>query len=324
MNRVSIDIHTHQAPIDADALSGVDGVSWEPAAKALLVDDHKIGMRPLFEPETLVAWLDLNQIAKAWISAPPPLYRQHLAEEQAACWVQYVNRGLAAIAGRHLGRLTALPHLPIEHPDLAADIAGREIANGCLRFSSPSGGPGRVLSHPSYEPLWRVLDGARAFLLVHPGECDDARLEPFYLSNLLGNPFETTVAIAHLVFGGVIARYPHITFCFAHGGGAAAMLAGRFEQGFRSDRPGIDTALPSPRAMLRNLLVDCVIHDPDALRLAETVFGADRILFGSDWPFPMGLMRPRDQLAALSEAQRARILEINPANLLATSNNDGA
>ncbi|MBR0751297.1 amidohydrolase family protein [Bradyrhizobium jicamae] len=313
MTPIPLDIHTHQVPIDVDALAELEGVSWDAAANALLVDGHKIGIRSLFQPDALIAWLDTSGIAKAWISAPPPLYRQQLAEQDAARWVQYVNQGLAAIARRHTGRLTALPHLPIEHPNLAADIAVREIADGGRRFSAPSGGPGCMLSDPRYDALWHALNGAGAFVLVHPGECDDARLQPFYLSNLLGNPYETTVAIAHLVFGGVTARYPDITFCFAHGGGAAAMLAGRFEQGFRTDRPGIDTALPSPRTALRNLTVDCVIHDSDALRLAQTVFGPDRILFGSDWPFPMGLMRPHEQLASLSKTERERILGANAA-----------
>src|SRR5262249_6819355 len=89
------------------------------------------------------------------------------------------------------------------------------------RFSLPSGGPGRMLSDRRYAPLWQTLDAAAAFVLVHPGENDDPRLAPFYLTNLLSNPYETTVAIAHLVFGGVVARYPNITFCFAHGGGVA-------------------------------------------------------------------------------------------------------
>ncbi|MCK9913296.1 amidohydrolase [Microbacteriaceae bacterium K1510] len=109
----------------------------------------------------------------------------------------------------------------------------------------------------------------------------------------------------------MIARYPNITFCFAHGGGAAPMLTGRFEQGFRTDRPGIDKSLPSPRALLKHLTVDYVTHDTDALHLAETVFGSDHVLFGSDWPFPMGPMKPHSQLAALATSVHNRIFHDN-------------
>ncbi len=76
-------------------------------------------------------------------------------------------------------------------------------------------------------------------------------------------------------------------------------LAGRFERGFDTARPGIDTKAASPRKVFRNVCVDCITHDPDSLALAETVFGETQVLFGSDWPFPMGLPEPHQQMAAL-------------------------
>ena len=182
MEAIRLDIHTHLVPIDPPRLEAIDGVRWDAAATALSVDGHKVGLRSLFAPDALIAWLDTNQIAEAWISAPPPLYRQHLPESAAARWIDYVNHGLAGIAQRHANRLAPLPHLPIEHPDLARDVAARAIATGQRRFSSPSGAPGRMLSDRSYAQLWQTLDDAAAFVLVHPGENDDLRLTPFYLT----------------------------------------------------------------------------------------------------------------------------------------------
>ncbi|WP_162827087.1 amidohydrolase family protein [Pseudolabrys taiwanensis] len=311
MQPIKLDIHTHLVPVDAAALAGIDGVSWDAAAGAMTVDGHTLGMKPLYAPDKLIAWLDANAIGAAWISAPPPLYRQHLSESAAAAWCDYVNRGLADIAQRHANRLTALPHLPIEHPALAADIAARAIAAGRHRFSAPSGGPGRMLSDAAYTPLWQALDKANAFVLFHPGENDDARLTPFYLTNLLGNPYETTVAIAHIVFGGIAERYPNIKFCFAHGGGAAAMLAGRFERAFHTDRPGVDKSLEPPRVALQRLWVDCITHERGALHLAASIFGKKHVVFGSDWPFPMGVIEPQAQLAWLEGDERKRVVEDN-------------
>ncbi|MCK9913295.1 hypothetical protein MXD81_29350 [Microbacteriaceae bacterium K1510] len=154
-------------------MAAIEGVTWNAASTSLVVDGRKIGMKPLFAPKALIAWLDANAIGAAWISAPPPLYRQHLPEASSARWVDYVNRGLATIAQRYPSRLTALPHLPIEHPGLAAGVAARAIAAGQRRFSSPSGGPGRMLSDGVYDPRWRTLDAASAFVLVPPGENDD-------------------------------------------------------------------------------------------------------------------------------------------------------
>lgn len=319
MEPIKLDIHTHLVPVDETALAGLDGVSWDAAAGVMTVDGHMLGMKALYAPDKLIAWLDTNAIGGAWISAPPPLYRQHLSEVPAAAWCDYVNRGLAGIAQRHSSRLTALPHLPIEHPALAADIAARAIASGQRRFSAPSGGPGRMLSDAAYASLWRTLDEAGAFVLFHPGESDDARLTPFYLTNLLGNPYETTVAIAHIVFGGIAERYPGIKFCFAHGGGAAAMLAGRFERAFHTDRPGVDKTLEPPHAALQRLWVDCITHEPGALRQAANIFGENHVVFGSDWPFPMGLIEPHAQLAWLEGDARKRVVEDNLAALSASS-----
>ena len=316
MQAIALDIHTHLVPVHDAEFRSADGVAWDAAARMLSVDGHTVGTAPLFAPHKLIAWLDASRIAAAWISAPPPLYRQHLGERQAAAWVDRVNKGLGDIAERHAARLTALPHLPIEHPELAADVAGRAIAAGVTRFSAPAGAPGRMLSDAAYDPLWTALGAASAFVLFHPGECEDRRLAPFYLGNLLGNPYETLVAIAHLVFGGIPERFPCVTFCFAHGGGAAAMLAGRFQQGFLTKRPGVDTRRAPPREAMRRMMVDCITHDPTALTLAESVFGEDHIVFGSDWPFPMGLMEPQAVLATLDDPLRARIARANPNQLL--------
>jgi aminocarboxymuconate-semialdehyde decarboxylase len=94
------------------------------------------------------------------------------------------------------------------------------------------------------------------------------------------------------------------------------MLAGRFERGFDTSRPGIDTKRSNPRKLFRNVCVDCITHDADALELAEQVFGESNVLFGSDWPFPMGLPDPHAQMASLDTARRKRIFCDNPQRLI--------
>ncbi|WP_194482166.1 amidohydrolase family protein [Bradyrhizobium sp. CCBAU 53338] len=313
METIALDIHTHLIPVQDAAVVASEGVWWDAGSSSLTIDGHAVGVKRLFSPSALLEWLSSNRIGAAYVSAPPPLYRQHLAEEASAQWFARVHDGLVAQTQVDPSRLTALPHLPIEHPDLAVQIAGDAVRRGITRFSAPSGAPGRMLSEKAYESLWRVLNDGKAFVLIHPGEATDERLAPFYLGNLLGNPYETTVAIAHLVFGGIVARFPDITFCFAHAGGAAAMLAGRFQKGFETDRPGVDRSLPAPRSLLKRLAVDCIAHDREAFRLTQSIFGASRIVFGSDWPFPMGLLDPHAQLSELSPDDRAAIFQGNNA-----------
>jgi aminocarboxymuconate-semialdehyde decarboxylase len=314
--RIALDVHAHLAPIFPDDLRTIDGVAWKPDAQVLVVDGHDVGMKPLFDPPALVAWMDKHNVEQAWISIPPPLYRPQLKDDAAQAWVTYANNGLQRIAALFPDRLSPLPHLPLQAPALAAEVARDWIARGHRRFGALSGGYGALaLSDAAYEPLWRALNARRAFAFFHPGECADGRLTAFYLSNLIGNPYETAVAIGHLQFGGVFERHPDITFCFAHGGGVLPMLAGRLERGFETARAGIDTKAAPPRRMFRNLCVDCIVHDPNALVLAEQVFGETQIVFGSDWPFPMGLPEPHQQMAGLDPGRRKRIFCDNPDRL---------
>jgi aminocarboxymuconate-semialdehyde decarboxylase len=315
--RIALDIHAHLAPVFVEKLRNIAGVEWKPDAKVLVIDGHEVGMKPLFDPPALVAWMDKNNVEKTWVSIPPPLYRPQLQGNEARAWASYANEGLQRISESFPQKLSPLPHLPLQAPDVALDVAKAWIGRGHVRFGALSGGYGELaLSDKSYEPLWQVLDAVRAFVFFHPGECADGRLTAFYLSNLLGNPYETAVAIGHLAFGGVLERHPNIRFGFAHGGGVAPMLAGRFERGFDTARPGIDTKATSPRKLFRNVCVDCITHDPASLALAENIFGETQVLFGSDWPFPMGYPEPHSQLATLDGARRKRIFCDNPERLI--------
>jgi aminocarboxymuconate-semialdehyde decarboxylase len=313
--RISLDVHAHLAPIFPDELAMINGVSWNRIERVLTVDGHEVGMKPLFDPQALVAWMEKNRVEAAWISIPPPLYRPELQGDDARGWTSYVNAGLQRISEDYPNQLSLLPHLPLQAPHVAHEVAQRWISRGHRRFAAPSGGCELVLSEPAYAPLWQALDAANAFVFFHPGECADGRLKSFYLSNLVGNPYESAVAIAHLVLGGVIERHPGIRFCFAHGGGALPALAGRFERGFDTSRPGITTTGKSPRSLLRQICVDCILHDEAALQLAESVFGASNIVFGSDWPFPMGLIDPQAQMTNVDQARRSRIFCDNPDRL---------
>jgi aminocarboxymuconate-semialdehyde decarboxylase len=314
-NKIHLDVHAHLISADAAALAGFDGVSWDASAQKLTVDGHAIGAKSLFRPADLIAWMDENNVERAWISAPPPSYRPQLAAPKAASWAGALNDELAAIAAQYPARLAPLFHLTVEHPAVAASIAREKIAAGHRRFSMAAGGPGHMLSTPAYEPLWAALNAASAFLFLHPGEGCDARLDPFYLHNLLGNPTETAIAASHLVFADVLKRYPDLQVCLAHAGGTTAALAGRWERGYATARQDIDTSREAPSLALRRFCVDCIAHDGHALTLAAQVFGEDRVVFGSDWPFPMGLPQPHRQLADLDPKLRQRIFCDNPQRL---------
>jgi aminocarboxymuconate-semialdehyde decarboxylase len=313
---ILLDVHAHLIPAAEAGLADFEGVSWEAQSCKFAVDGHAVGIRSLFRPRDLLAWMDENRIARAWISVPPPVYRPHLDQATATRWIVALNEGLAVIAAAHPSRLAPLFHLPAEHPELAAAIAAEKIALGHARFSMAAGGTGHVLSAKGLEPLWQILNDARGFLFLHPGEGCDPRLDPFYLHNLLGNPTETAIAASHLIFAGILQRFADLTICLAHAGGSTAALAGRWQRGQITARPGIDLAREAPRQALRRFCADCIAHDDGALHLVAETFGRDRILFGSDWPFPMGLLEPHKQLAQADPRLRQAMFCDNPTAML--------
>src|SRR6185295_12326143 len=158
---IVLDVHAHLVPVTVDRLDAFAGVAWDGAANVMHVDGHAIGMKMLFQPNALLAWMDENRVGQAWISAPPPLYRQQLRGSEARAWVDYLNQGLDAIASRSAGRLKALFHLPTHDPAVAASTAEHAIAAGHCLFSMPTGtGDERTLGDQSFAPLWAVLDQA--------------------------------------------------------------------------------------------------------------------------------------------------------------------
>lgn len=315
---IALDVHAHLVPVLLDRLGAVEGLTWDAQHRVLSVDGHAVSVPALYDPVALIEWMDRQQVRKAWISIPPPFYRQQLGIDGAMQWSAYLNDGLAQISAGRAARLAPLFHLPIEHPQLAASIAAERIAQGARGFSIAAGGPGTpVYSDPRLDPLWTALDRAECFAFMHPGSCCDGRLKAFYLENLVGNPYETAVAAAHLMFGGVCQRFTRLRFCLAHGGGATAILAGRLQHGFATGRAGIDTTGEPPRALLARFYVDCVTHDNAALAFAAQIFGEERIVFGSDWPFPMGLLQPHEHLASLPAALRRKVLWDNASALYA-------
>lgn len=314
-----IDVHTHLAPLlpappastsgsassppPADALPGVAAT----ADGRLDVDGHVVGPGGLYAPDQLLAHLDRVGLDAAAVSVPPPFFRQRLPAEEAATWARAVNDGLlAAVAGRE--RLLPLAYLPLEHPAVA--LAEYERVRGDDRWNglcASAGGRSISLADEALAPLWRALDADARLLLLHPGSSPDERLSEFYLANLLGNPVETAVAAAQLVFGDVLPAHPRMRVLLVHCGGCLPGVVGRWERGVATARPGLKPLTESPREAVRRLHVDCLAHDPAVVSHAVELFGPDKLLLGSDWPFPMGIDDPRELIAHLPAELRQRV-----------------
>ena len=221
----------------------------------------------------------------------------------------------------HPDRFVGCATLPMQDPPRAEEELERAARlPGIRAVYLGTNVNGRELSDPAFFPIFERCQGLRLPVLLHPITVIGAeRLQPFYLHNLLGNPFDTAVAAAHLVFGGVLDRLPRLQVCLPHAGGALPYLAGRLQHGQRV-RPEAQKAARRPvAAYLRRFSYDTISHNPRALRYLIDTVGADRVMLGSDFCFDMGYKRPVQVVTGLRgfrQADHALILRGNAQRLL--------
>jgi aminocarboxymuconate-semialdehyde decarboxylase len=178
---------------------------------------------------------------------------------------------------------------------------------------------GRNLDDPSFEPLWATAQELGAFIFVHPVNVAGAdRLKSYYLQNLIGNPLDTTIAAACLIFGGVMDRYPKLKIVLAHGGGFTPYQAARWEHGWKVRPEPKKTMTAQPKDIAKRFLYDTILHSDKTLEAMIGLVGADRVLLGSDYPYDMAMLDCVAHVKALkiSDADKASILSGRAETLL--------
>jgi aminocarboxymuconate-semialdehyde decarboxylase len=272
----------------------------------------------------ILATLDERGIAAALLCPWVPLLFHDVEAGEGLERCRLQNLGLVRLRERHPARASVLGAVPLQDPELAARELAELMARGTFAGVEVTASVnGTYLGDPRFEPFWAAAEECDALVFVHPttrGFADPVFGE-HYLWNLVGNPMETTLAAAHMVLSGTLARHPGLRVLLAHGGGAIVALSGRLRHGQRR----VAAAGPPPRspedtadAVIGRFLFDTVTHDPRLLAsLVETV-GADRVLLGSDYPFDMGDPQPVRTVEAAGlgrDAQRA-VLVANAAREL--------
>jgi aminocarboxymuconate-semialdehyde decarboxylase len=230
----------------------------------------------------------------------------------AAAFARIQNEQLAKLVKAHPGRFQAIATVPMQAPRQAADELRHAMsALGLRGVQIGSNIAGKNLDDPELEPVWATAAELGAFILIHPiNVAGIDRLKSYYLNNLIGNPLDTTIAAACLVFSGVLERYPTLKICLAHGGGFVPYQAGRFLHGWHvRTEPKVKLPTP-PTDSLQRFYFDTIVHSKDVLEFLVRNAGADRVLLGSDYPFDMGMPDGVLQVRSLSvpATDRASIL----------------
>ena len=213
---------------------------------------------------------------------------------------QAMNDALAEAHEQDPTRIVGLATLPMQ--DVTAAVAELHRAArlpGIRGVYLGTNVNGQDLSHPEFEPVWKTVSRLGLPVFLHPlNVIGGERLRPFYLDYLLGNGFDTAVAAAHLMFGGVLDRWPDLRVCLAHGGGALPSLIGRLDHGWRV-RPECRGLPRRPSAYLGRFTFDTITHDRAALAALVGRVGGRRLMLGSDYCFPLGDDRPVRTVTAL-------------------------
>lgn len=330
MKMLSVDMHAHALIGDAEALVREhEGWRRETEQMATLGGsasaEHNRKMFATYMPgltqvEVRIAAMDSMGIDVQAVSVAPTQYHywagRGLAEKIAAA----ANEGVAALCRQRPDRLVGLGTVAMQFPDRAA--AQLEHAVRALHLKGvivSTAVNGVELADPRFEPFWNKAEELGAVVFIHPMGCSlGARLTPYYFSNVIGNPTETTLALAHLVFAGVLDRHPRLKICAAHGGGYFPFYIGRFDHGWRV-RPEAQTCKDAPSEYLKRIWFDSLVYTPQQLEFLARQAGASQVVLGTDFPFDMGVSDPiarLDAVMSLSASERAAIRGANAVRLL--------
>lgn len=248
-----------------------------------------------------LADMDTAGVDRQVVSAAPPNFNYAAPAQVGIDFTQIQNDALLTMSAKEPDRLQVFAHLPLQ--DVQACLAelerigSREPVKGVQLGSNVLG---RNLDDADFEPLWEAIAAADLAVIIHPDSVAGAdRMRSYYLQNFVGNPTDSTIAIASLIFGGVLERHPGLRLCFVHGGGFAPYQIGRWDHGW-SCRPEAQTVISiAPSEYFSKLFFDSLTHDELSLRFLGERVGWDHVLLGSDYQFDMADRDPVGSVQAL-------------------------
>jgi len=272
----TVDVHAHCAVPSAMTLMG-----RALETEALLMSNTAERIRAMDQQGIDVEALSINPY---WYTA-----ERDVAKEL----IRIQNETLAEICAAQPDRFVAFATIALQHPDLAAEQLQEGVKRYGLRGAGTGGSVnGLELSDPKFHPFWAKAEQLGVLVFIHPQ--GTAELEQTgrlggngLLTNTIGNPLETTIALSHLIFEGTLDRFPGLKICAAHGGGYLPSYAARSD--------AVQTTFPhrmtgtlkkKPTEYVRQLYFDSIVFTPEALRHLAAEAGPGQIVMGTDYPFP--------------------------------------
>ena len=305
----TIDVHAHCVIPEAHTMLGLPPMGQRGPG----IDE--VGARRLRE-------MDEQGIDIEALSINPVWYR---AERDLAVEVIRIqNEHLAEYCGTYPDRIVAFASVSLQYPELAVEQLEHAMKDLGLRGAAVGGSvAGDEFADPKFHPFWAKAEELGAVIFIHPQSTPELskRFEgQGWLSNTIGNPLDTTIALSHLIFEGTLDRFPGLKICSAHGGGFLPSYAARSDNALRV-APDMDTGVKlrkSPTEYLRDMWFDTLVFTSEALRHLAAEVGVSQLVIGTDHPIPWQAESVDHILNAegFTDEERIAMLGGNAAKLL--------
>ena len=252
-------------------------------------------MKGLSDVAARLAWMDKQGIDRHVVGTWPDWLGNDLPPAEGEIWCTLINEALLA-ATKAQPRFVPLAAVPMQDGARAAAVLRSAMAAGFpgAMISTLPRGIGSVLDAPDLDPFWKAADEAGALVHIHPAfDAGDSRVNDYGLANGVGRISDALVACSRLAMSGHVTRYRNVKFFAPIGAAGLPFVVGRLKKN-HSITPGTS----DPAEALSLIYTDTIVHDPRVLRFVVEMMGAERIMMGSDMPFPIGDHEPRQIVAA--------------------------
>ena len=312
-----IDCHAHLVP--PSLLDAIRADKAKFPSIRLVEDGGSLGFsfagnkptRPVSKPLSDIAarlqWMDAQKIERQVVGGWLDMFGNELPAEEGTRWSRLINTHLAA-AAKEQPRFIPLATVPLQDGARAADVlkeAHGQGFKGAMIGTQPKG-RGGVLDDPSLQPFWETANNLGSLIFIHPVfESGDERVHDYGMANAVGRITDTLIAMSRLIYAGHVTRYSNMKVVAGIGGAALPYVIGRLRRNYSLDKD----KLGNPDAALAAMYYDTIVQDPRALRYLADIVGADRIMMGSDMPFPIGDLTPLKivQETPFTDSERASI-----------------